>query len=774
MGFHLKMSMAQESNWRIRMKYRQFKTCGTVFLFCCLLWIASRDVAAEEISLNQAGVVVDVSEASYIHYTIVELRRQIELLTGYAPILFYDLEEALKTDRVDELGLTIPVRSLVVVGRAMSDRLAQLQPEVTPITDQYPGEQGIVLKSMQAAGGRNIILAAGSDSHGTNYAVMELRQLLTESSSGFAVPGALDLLDKPSIKVRGMFIHQHWRFNYPYCPWSWSVDEWKRVVDTLAYMRYNLLIPFAHTDIMAPRATPSTAEKEYLDGLREVIDYAHRRRGMKVWLMESANILQDRPEDAHLAPERRDHYRSEWGWPSKREHPRDPGMKDPTTPEDFAALMAQRESVFRHVPNADGFGCITTDPGRRMPWATSAEFVDLFVGYRELLERHHERPDEVTQFIWLNEGWGTGSQEENWRDMLSDWVKRVEGPRNFQIWFWDRQAPVVKEVGEMSRTSLMTHALTGGGNDIGFTKIHFGEQARISGSGNLTSAGGIRKVFDQVAEYPELVGITANALTYLVEFPNFHFFANHAPWSSKDKKADDLTILRDAAKYFFPENAELLAQAWAQLAATGSQNAFAAADRIEALLEDDRTGRTGTVGAFVFPQPTQLLEDLVRMVRIHAAAEKVREEVERDAGMKEVRAAVVDCMRKMLDWQKMVGYFGAYGPGKLVSWDWFRIGPDSQTVIDAWGTYMQNRDDREQVHRGIFKELCMSGYTHWIVYSLVGQHLWGYQPGGWGGFLHSNKFNVKKYIDDMPDRQPKQDALRWFEWYQQVFGETSD
>ena len=762
------------------MNYKQLKSCGAVSLCYCLLLTASWNTRAGEISLKQAGVVVDASEASYVHYTIAELRRQIEVLTGYAPILFHDLEEALETDEVDELGITLPVRSLVVVGRAMADRLAQVQNETTPITDQYPGEQGFVLKSMRAAGGRNIVLTTGSDSHGTNYAVMELRQLLLESSSGLAVSDTLDYFDKPTLKVRALYFHQHWRFNYPYCPWSWSVEQWKRVIDTTAYMRYNLVIPFAHTDWMAPRANPSIVEQEYLAGLREVIDYAHRRRGMKVWLMESANFLLDSPEFARQSPERRDHYTQEWGWPSKPEDPRPPGMKDPSNPEEFAAMMVQRESVFRQVPNADGYGCITSDPGRRLPWCTSADFVDLFVGFRKLLEQYHERPAEVTQFIWLNDGWGTGTQEENWRNVMSDWAKRVEGPRNFQLWFWDRQAPIAQELGELPQTSYMTHALTGGGNDIGFTKVNFAE---------------IRKVFDSIAEYPGVEGITANALTYLVEFPNLFYFSHYASWSNKKKNADDLTILRTVARYFFPENADLLAQAWVQLraenlnpatgkiyataaeadkedidvAVSGSENAFATADRIEKLLESNQTGRPGTVGAFVFPKPTQVLKDLAQMLRIHGAAEKVREEVDRNASEPAVRAAVLDCLRKMLDWQKAVGYFGAYNPDKQVSWDWFLIGRDSQTLVDAWEKYMQNRDDREQLQRGIFQELCASGYTHWIVYSLVGQHLWGYQPQGWGGFLPSNKFTEKKYINAMPDRQPKQDALKWYKWYRENF-----
>jgi len=743
----------------------QFKHCATVSLLCCLLWFASWDVAADEISLNQAGVVVDVDEASYVHYTITELRRQIELLTGYAPILFYDLEEALETDEVEELGLTLPVRSLVVVGRAMADRLARLQPDVTPITDQYPGDQGIVLKSMQTAGGRDIVLAAGSDSHGTNYAVMELRQLLTESPSGLAVSGALDLMDKPTLKVRSLYIHQHWRFNYPYCPWSWSVDEWKRVVDMMAYMRYNLLIPMSHTDIRAPRATPNIPEQEYLADLREMIDYAHRRRGMKVWLMESANILQDSPEFALLPGERRDHYTQEIGWPANPESPRPPGMKDPSNPEDFAALMAQRESVIRHVPNADGYGCIDSDPGRKIAWCTSADFVNLFVGYRDLIDRYHERPDEVTQFIWLNEGWGTGTQEENWHNVMSDWAKRVRGPRDFQLWMWNRQAPISRELGELPQTSIMTHCLTGGGCDLGFTSLRFG---------------GIRGIMDAAAAYPGVDSVTANALTYLVEFPNIFYFGHSASWVAEKKKTDDLSILRNVARHLFPQNVDLLAKGWAQLIAPGSEGAFTAAERIEELLKKSQAGRPGTVGSFVFPEPTQVFLDLARMLRIHAKAEKVRELVDRKAPVNEVHEAVLGYLDNMLQWQKTVGFFGDYGLRKEVAWELFAAiqSSDPRTVITAWEQTMQNRDDREQLQRSIVQELCERGYTPWIVFSLVGQHLWGYRTQGFGGFLPSNKFNVQKYIDDMPAGEEKhalekRAAQDRYDWYRQTFNNVS-
>ena len=130
----------------------------------------------------------------------------------------------------------------------------------------------------------------------------------------------------------------------------------------------------------------------------------------------------------------------------------------------------------------------------------------------------------------------------------------------------------------------MTHAVTGGGCDLGFTSIHYD---------------GIRKVFDSMAPYPEVDSITANALTYLVEFPNIFFFGKYAAWSSRDRDAGNAAILQDAARHFFPANAELLAEAWAQLVEPGSQGAFAAAERIEELLENNQAGRTGTIGSSV-------------------------------------------------------------------------------------------------------------------------------------------------------------------------------
>lgn len=121
--------------------------------------------AQPTISLRTSVVVVDVAEPSYVHYTVRELRQQIKDTTGSAPILSYDLAEAQQTKG-----------TLVVVGRAMASCLAQSATGAPQITDSDPGEQGFILRAVHSNGNKPTIVAAGSDSAGTNYAVMQLRQ----------------------------------------------------------------------------------------------------------------------------------------------------------------------------------------------------------------------------------------------------------------------------------------------------------------------------------------------------------------------------------------------------------------------------------------------------------------------------------------------------------------------------------------------------------------------------------------------------------------------
>jgi hypothetical protein len=721
------------------MMNKQFNRLGAVFLFYCLILITSQDVVAAAISLDQAAVVVDVAEPSYIHHGVDELRRQIKEATGVAPVLFYNLQDALETEQVEEMGALLKIGPLVVVGRSMADRLAQLQEGMAHITDAEPGEQGFVLKTTRLAGGENLVLATGSESHGTNYALMQLRQLIAESPSGLSVSSSLDILEKPRLKVRGMFIHKHWRFNYPYCAWTWSVEEWKQTIDMLAFMRYNVVMTFSHVDLMSPPL--SVPEQDYLADMREVIDYAHRKRGIKFWLNESSNLVLDAPGHRRLPLERRDPYIEEWG---PLIEGKKTGRKNPADPRDLAALLANREAIYRNVPNADGYGCIDADPGRPFPECSSSEFVNLFVENRRQLDRIHERPQEATLFLWIHHGWGSGSQQEKWHDTMREFSQKVRGPRVLMVWgvppdhFFTEQLQIAKKLGVLEETLLFPFGTTGGDFNIGLTTINF-DQIRYH-------------LYDEVADYPELMGVMGNALTFHVELPDIYCFAT-AAWGSETREIKDLSVLRSLARHFFPGQAETLAHAWFLINARDSRNIFAAAKQMEDLSGNVRPERMGILGSCVFPQPSQIFTDLARMLHIHGHAEKVREEVEKSADAKQVRTAVVNYLREMLDWQKIHGYFGAYGPDKQVLFDNYQLGPDPYhkvmldcaTVKSAWEEFAGNRQDREELQKDILQELYGYGYTRWLVYSLVGQHLWDYKILGFGGILSSNKIGGKLF-----------------------------
>ena len=199
---------------------------------------------ALSISIKDTAVVIDADEASYVHHTVKELRQQIKSVTGSAPPLVHDFEEARRK-----------ARTVVVVGKVMAEQCSVDTSAVPRITDQEPGPQGFILKSLQLHGGVNAVLAAGSDSIGTNYAVMRLRQLLIESPSGLSVSGTMDLLETPRYMTRGLYLHQHWRYNHPYATWSWSVEDWKRALDIAAYLRINLVMLWAHMDMIAEPLT---------------------------------------------------------------------------------------------------------------------------------------------------------------------------------------------------------------------------------------------------------------------------------------------------------------------------------------------------------------------------------------------------------------------------------------------------------------------------------------------------------------------------------------
>ena len=620
-----------------------------------------------DISLQGATIVVADEEASYVHHAVGELRRQISSTDG-------------------------------------------AQPEIAVRT--VPRELGPEEFVLRVEDGRTIV-AAGGDSMGTNYAVMQLRQLLTESESGLSIPADLNVHERPRYPTRGLYLHQHWRYNHPYATWSWSVEDWKRALDMVACMRINLVMIWPHMDMIAPPL--SEAERKHLSDLRELIDYAHRARGLKIWLVEPANVLLDQPEVKRLPMEQRDYY--------AYAHMEGGGLKNPANPKARAALLANREELYRRVPNADGYGYIDSDPGGWIG-SPSSEFVDLLAANRALLDRHHERPKEVELFHWALAGWGTGTPMENWRATMNGVVRQVRPPRAFLACF----APhieITKELDHLPQTLLFPYGVIDGEPSLPLTALRFDQ---------------LQRAFQFMGNYEGMAGIIGNVQTFLIQLPNI-FYTSRSCWGS----IGDREALLSLARLLFPGNAELLADAWAQLHKTGSAAAHTIAERLDTISKEKKSSRLGTLAQLAFPDAKQILSDLVAMLHVHARAEQVRESP--DARVVE---SVTSFLAALLDWQKRNGFFGTYAADKEVIYDQFIHSQDCETVKSV----IARQSDRAALQRKIVGALVERGYTRWIVEAMTGQ-LFGTQQVKCGRIESTIFAQLPPAKVTMPWTQPK-------------------
>ena len=63
-----------------------------------LFSLTSPQVLGKPLSLQKAAIIVDANEASFVHYSVQELRDQIQRYGEQRLTLYYDLEEALQSE----------------------------------------------------------------------------------------------------------------------------------------------------------------------------------------------------------------------------------------------------------------------------------------------------------------------------------------------------------------------------------------------------------------------------------------------------------------------------------------------------------------------------------------------------------------------------------------------------------------------------------------------------------------------------------------------------
>ena len=172
-------------------------------------------------------------------------------------------------------------------------------------------------------------------------------------------------------KIIGMYVHQHWAYNHPYAARTWTIVDWKGYLDGLRRIGYNTVMVWPVLETMPNPLTKS--DKENLKKISNVIDIAHNKFDMKIYLALCPNVgANDRKAHKYRFENRPFFYCDT--------------RIDPGEPISFGALIQWREKLFEPLKKVDGVMIIDSDPGG-YPGSNNLEFIYLLDAHRKMFDR---------------------------------------------------------------------------------------------------------------------------------------------------------------------------------------------------------------------------------------------------------------------------------------------------------------------------------------------------------------------------------------------------
>ena len=184
----------------------------------------------------------------------------------------------------------------------------------------------------------------------------------------------------------GLYIHQHWPYNYPYAARTWKVEDYRGYCGGLKALGYNTVMIWPVLETMP--SPPTKSDRASLKKIAEVIDMLHSELGMRVYIALCPNVgVKD--EEAKKAPFEKRHF----FYCDTRVNPADPKA--------LGELIERRRELFRPLAKVDGVAIIDSDPGG-YPGSTNAEFVNLLMAHRKMFDSL--RPG-IELVYWVHVGW---------------------------------------------------------------------------------------------------------------------------------------------------------------------------------------------------------------------------------------------------------------------------------------------------------------------------------------------------------------------------------
>jgi hypothetical protein len=440
-------------------------------------------------------------------------------------------------------------------------------------------------------------------------------------------------------KMVGMYVHQHWPYNRPYCARTWTLEDWRGYADGLTKLGYNILLLWPMLEFIPDPPTPS--DLAHIEKMRQVVEMLQTDFQMRVWFALCPNVAPIDEVAVRDPFEKRHFFYCDY-------------RVNPGDPEAMAKLIARREKLFRPLCGVDGVSIIDSDPGG-YPGSTNQEFVDILTAHRRLFDSL--RPG-IEIIYWMHAGWlgynrfyetavlTFSTDEEN-----TDCLTRL-AQANPEPWGVANGLPLMEKLGMAHRVISFNYGRIEG--EPSFPLTNFG--------GNNAWEGG---------NAPGPRGVMGNAQTHCVQLPNTFAFARGAQ-GLPVTEADYIAF----AEELIPGLGAQIVAGWSALVGADVSAMHQSADTLDAIPES--AIQPGRLQGLLFGSPRRFLSDLSQMLRMRAAYVALRD-AEGTPTKEQVRAFAETASA----WQQQHGYEN--------SWWWpdldatlRKIGsPDVNAVLDT-------------------------------------------------------------------------------------------
>ncbi|MEI7634983.1 MAG: hypothetical protein WCK47_11965 [bacterium] len=417
-----------------------------------------------------------------------------------------------------------------------------------------------------------------------------------------------------SDKMIGMYVHQHWPYNYPYAARTWQVDDWRGYAGCLRKIGYNAMLIWPLLEMMPDPLPPS--DKRYLENMSRVIAMLKHELDMKVFIALCPNVWAVSEVAARSSICDRNFFYSDI-----RINPGDRNALD--------TMIRWREKLLEPLKLVDGVTIIDSDPGG-YAGSTNQEYVNLLLEHRRMLDRI--RPG-IELVYWMHAGWQaysrfyeTGSFEFGLEDEFIDTLQRLS-QADPKPWAIANGFAFAEKLGLGDRVYGYNYGAIEG--EPSFPMTNFG--------GDLAYNAGAMAM-------PR--GVLGNAQTHCAQLPNTFAFVRGA--LGKPVSNDDYL---EFAEGLAPGHGAKIVRGWQTLTGTDAKPARAAREELNNI--PCGALKEGDLGGLLFGSPARFVNDLCMMLDMCGSCIDLCNALNNGAGH---RAALREFVTAADMWQAKHGY----------------------------------------------------------------------------------------------------------------------